>query len=481
MSLRPVPAEEAVPVNMVRLRWLVGSSAVAGVLLVEAFRHNVLDHLYAPFVSGAISNTLLIIGASGFTYVVLTWIARMHDQVMQGRRQAEALYEIGRSLSSLRTAPWSLEAPLARMREMLGADVAIFGALDPVQREITCQSFSGVRDPVHAAGIRLHLGQEVLGRVVSSGHWLKTEAFPKDFTDLPDSYPLLQTEGLVACLAVPVGARGEVTGALLVGYRHARRIPDGELQFLENVAAQMGIALENTRLYRKSEQVAMLEERDRLAREMHDGLAQALAALHLRLEAVTLAARSKPDADLGPELERMQAACAAAYADVRQAILNLRQRLPAGTDLAGYLAEYLHQFGREHDLEVEAAFSAGGVPALAPTSEAQMIRILQEILNNVVRHSRARHVRVQMEARDGQLALTVRDDGLGFDPAAVPTRGHLGLAIMRERAEQAGGSVAVQSAPGTGTQVRVLLPMAEPEWSQSRRERNGNHPDHARR
>ncbi|BDG61122.1 GAF domain-containing protein [Caldinitratiruptor microaerophilus] len=606
--------------NLAQLRWLVGSSAVLGIFLVEGVRHTYLDRVTSPLVSTLIASAFLVLGAGAFTHVVIGWIGRMSDRLAQQqqklnaifahssdailltdaqgrilranpaaerltgrsesdltsvhlweelcrtpdgspvgpeqcpvtevvrtgraipyleatvatgtgrllpvtasfspvpgesgqvvqvavvlrdlsekrtleaevarllaeterrRRQAEALYEISRSLSSLLDAERNLEVPLARVRDMLQADVAVYGVLDPVQREVRCQAMSGSRDPERVAGIRLRLGQGALGRVVSSGRPLRTERFPEDLTEYPDSYPLLQVEGLVACLAVPVGARGEVTGALLVGYRQPHAFTDEEVRFLENVAGQLGIALENTRLYREAEKVAMLEERDRLAREIHDGLAQSLTFLHLRLEALSLLARSGPVPDLAGELERLKAACAAAYADVRQAILNLKQRLPEGTDLGGYLAEYLHEFAQAHHLDVELVLPPAALPPLPPASEAHLIRIVQEALHNVVKHARARRVLVRFDVQLSGLHVTVRDDGIGFDPAAVQAAGHFGLGIMRERAEKAGGELTVESEPGAGSEVRVRLPLAGPSGpaTPERGQNVGAHTDPAR-
>ena len=585
-----------------RRRWWVGISAVLGVLLVETFRHNVLDRHFVPITSGAISDAILVLGAASFTHVVLSWIDRANEQTLlqqrklnaifdyssdavvltdsharilranpaterltgrseseligthlfdslcratdggvmpaakcpvmevvrtnqaipyretmvqagngrllpvttsfspvpdeagstvqvavvlrdlsekraleaevarllaeteHRRRQAEALYEIGRSLASLRAVPWDPEAALTRTREILGADVAVLAVPDPQGPEILLPSSSGSRDPHRLAALRLRRGEDVPGRVISSGRALKSAQFPHDLTDSPTAYPLMVAEGLQSCQAAPVLIRNEVSGAILVGYRQPHVFGENEEQFLASVTSELGIALENARLYRQVEEIATLEERDRLAREMHDGLAQALAALHWRLEALALAARSGVATDLARDLEGLKAACSEAYGDVRRAILNLRQRLPAGTDLAGYLAEYLHQFARDHRLQVSLSQPETGLPPLPPVSEAELIRILPEVLHNAAKHAQARSIQVSLQTVDREMVVTVQDDGVGFDPAALRAPGHYGLAIMHERAERAGGHLTVQSAPGSGTSVRIVLPLAEPEW-----------------
>lgn len=388
-------------------------------------------------------------------------IARLLAETERRRRQAVALYEISRDLAVFLDVERDLAGPLERVREMMEAGVAILGVLDPVTRQIHCPALSGFRNPRAVGELRLRLGQGVLGRVISSGRPVQLGGPDGEPMGDPEAYPVLCAEGVAAALAVPVASRGQVIGALLVGYREPHGITGEDRRLLENVARQLGIALENARLYRQVEKVAMLEERDRLAREIHDGLAQSLASLHLRIESLLLRVRSGALPDLVGTLQELKQACAATYSDVRKAIFNLKQHLPPETDLGGYLAEYLHEFARGQPLAVELTLPPQGLPALPPAAEAHLVRIVQEALHNVVKHARARRVSVKLEHRPQELTVTVRDDGVGFTPAAVRGADHYGLTIMAERARQAGGTLALESAPGAGTVVRVTLPLPE--------------------
>ena len=219
-------------------------------------------------------------------------------------------------------------------------------------------------------------------------------------------------------------------------------------------------------LSRRVERLAVAEERDRLAREMHDSVAQVLAYLLVSLDTVEGLLERGRSAEAAREVARLRASGQEAYADVREAIAGLRTRPQAGASgLAAALAVYVREFGDRAD--VEATFTAGGLDAasgddLTPAAEMQLLRIAQEALANVRKHARATRVTVQLRRTSSAWELVVHDDGAGFSPDAIQStlqaRMHVGLAIMRERAEGMGGALDVASTPGSGTTITVRLP-----------------------
>jgi signal transduction histidine kinase len=220
------------------------------------------------------------------------------------------------------------------------------------------------------------------------------------------------------------------------------------------------------KLTREVERLAVVEERDRLSREIHDGVAQVLASMLVRLDTIErLAARGRVD-ELAQEVGELRRASGEAYADVREAIADLRTRAePGPLGLRRALAEYVGQFG---DRTGVAATFEGQAPEassadLQPAAEVQLLRIVQEALANVRKHARASRVLVRFWFEANAWHVWVEDDGVGFDPPAmVPAeRGQqFGLQIMRERAESIGGSVDVASRPGRGTRVHADVPAA---------------------
>jgi two-component system nitrate/nitrite sensor histidine kinase NarX len=209
------------------------------------------------------------------------------------------------------------------------------------------------------------------------------------------------------------------------------------------VASQAALLIENHRLYLDAEYQAALAERARLAREIHDGLAQTLSYLKLRTAQVLnwLQAGESPRAAEG--LEEVRALLGEAYVDIREAIDGLRLRAEGGG-----MKTWLQPVEADPPPEVQ----------LAPEYQAQIMRILQEALGNVRKHSGARRVWVTWKDDRYGLVLRVRDDGRGFDPRDVPPISRHGLRTMRERAELMGADFQIESLPGAGTTVLLRLP-----------------------
>jgi signal transduction histidine kinase len=224
-------------------------------------------------------------------------------------------------------------------------------------------------------------------------------------------------------------------------------------------------------LFEQVRRLAILEERDRLAREMHDSLGQVLGFVNLKTKvAEDLITRGRA-ADAGEELSQMRSAVQDAYEEVRQAILSLRSA-PHGQGLVPSLREYAGRLREQTGLDVRIE-SADGIE-LAPAVEAQVIRIVQEALTNVRKHAGARSVVVRFGREGADVLVLIRDDGRGFDLGAVEAaKGlHFGLLTMRERAESIGGALRVRSAPGQGTAVELRIPGGDREG----RPGNGSHP-----
>ncbi|MBI3971251.1 MAG: sensor histidine kinase [Chloroflexi bacterium] len=257
-----------------------------------------------------------------------------------------------------------------------------------------------------------------------------------------------------------LGTAIAVAVVLAVSYIFAR-VAFGMIRQMEARLLQRNRELEA--LTREVERLAVLEERERLSREMHDGIAQVLAYLLVRLDTIeSLVERGRTKAAV-EEVERLRTSGQEAYAEVREAIAGLRTRPEPGPNgLAAALRDYTAQFTDRTGIAAtfeasEIDPTAGGLP---PTVEFQLIRIAQEALANVRKHAGAGHVDVRFWHETDGWHLAVRDDGAGFDPAAprAAQRQHFGLEIMRERAASLGGAVSVTSSPGSGATVHVCVP-----------------------
>ena len=257
----------------------------------------------------------------------------------------------------------------------------------------------------------------------------------------PSAHPDLD-----AFLAVPIVFRGDVVGAFYLANKVGGFTPDDE-RLVRDLAAHAAVLIEHARLYEASRELSVLEERNRLARELHDALTQSLFGLRLRLEAGDVAGA-------GSILEEV-------FAELRSLILQLR---PPALELEGLvpsLTKHLDVVGRTHGIAV--AFAPGAIEPVDPDVEQALFRIAQEAVTNVVKHAGAAHVDVRLARTDGVVTLEVEDDGRGFDPdgRAVSAR-RLGLVSMRERASELGGRFEIQSQSGAGTLVRAAVPAVGP-------------------
>jgi signal transduction histidine kinase len=266
---------------------------------------------------------------------------------------------------------------------------------------------------------------------------------------LPSAHPPMG-----AFIGVPVLRGNEVLGVILA----ANKTAGGEFtardeELLTLFAAHAAIALTNARLHEDSRELSAVEERARLARELHDAVSQKLFSIRAHARAASLLAERDP-ARAAAAMSTVSELVAEAQAELRAVIEGLAP--PALEGLVASLRRYADLAGRAHGVHVLVTEHA--VPPLAPETEVAVYRVAQEALHNALRHSGGRCVTVSVSGMARRVVLEVTDDGAGFDPSSAPGTG-LGLASMRQRAAAAGGTVTVVSAPGQGTRVRLEAPV----------------------
>ncbi len=266
--------------------------------------------------------------------------------------------------------------------------------------------------------------------------------------------------GIKAILAAPLACDGQLPlGALLAGNRRSQKFYPRHQALLQTVAAQIALVLQNNRQLAELEYKTMTEERTRLAREIHDGLAQTLGFLKLQV------AQMQSYLERG-DLQRLQGSLhvyyqtlAEAYQDARSAIDGLRIA-PTSTSLRTWLPQMLEEFQENIGSQLQVELSCLETQTDLPTEiQAQLIRILQEALSNVRKHAKAQHVWVSCSEQNSNLVLEIRDDGRGFSPEDVSGPSQHGLRGMRERVELIGADFQMISRPQQGTTIRVCLPL----------------------
>ena len=277
-------------------------------------------------------------------------------------------------------------------------------------------------------------------------------------------YPAWQStpnNGLCSAAVAPLVTGQALLGALVMMANQPDLFQPRQTPFFLAIAQHAALAINNAQLHAQVQQMAVLEERYRLSREIHDGLAQTLSLLGWQLDHLkSLLAKGHLDR-LEQELGTGRNMVREAYLDAREAIDGLRLQSEPPGDLATVLPEYVTDFEDRTGIEATLELSPESI-SLSGETELHLLRIIQEALTNVRKHACARHiwVRLHSEEHSQGLTLTIADDGQGFDPALPRGRKHLGLSTMRERARSQGGDFSIVTGPKQGTRITVTLPSA---------------------
>ena len=383
-------------------------------------------------------------------------------------RDLLTLFEVDRSIRAESNLERLLEGVLSRIQERVRAERSAVYLSDEDGR----LSLAWGRD---ASGETMRAGMEHGWVVGSLARLAAQRREPLMVNDLesqpmlesPDGQPvrLLETDdpvlnGARAALALPMVSENEVIGVIVLADSSRDAFDERELPLMGLLANQVTLAVRNARAYLYSEELAIFDERNRIAREIHDGIAQSLAFTAMKLDLAERILDRDPER-VRQELETAKITLREQIKEVRRSIFALR---PLDLERLGFLEtvrQYVKDFGEQNGVKTTVEIS--GEPKLSPTNEAVMFRILQEALNNIAKHSRAKQVIVQISVSlSSETILTVTDDGVGFDPAkltgVVSSVGGLGLAQMRERVEARGGRFEYLSQPNQGAKVTARLP-----------------------
>jgi two-component system nitrate/nitrite sensor histidine kinase NarX len=374
--------------------------------------------------------------------------AILYEDVLRREAESQALYEIAVDITTFKGGDGILPSIVERAREMTGADAAALclTSLD-------------------------HCGVELAARSGRSELFRARGASWDPVSPVTSCQGLGHSDhGLPAC-PVAVDKSSFIHSVLRMGQNpigelcviaaRQHQFTDEDQRLLDTMADLAAIAVQKATLLEKERQVAVLEERERLSREMHDSLAQVLGYLHLKAQDTRTALTREELTKVGEELEDMASVAHEAYADVREAIIGLRSSVQPDGGIAGTLKDYLTKYSRRAGIHTELLIEDGWRPRFSPDVAVQVVRVVQEALTNVRKHANATWARVRIGREGGEATIVIEDDGRGFDPDILRQTDVLsfGMRTMRERVERVGGRFTVDSVPGEGTRVRIFLPL----------------------
>jgi signal transduction histidine kinase len=291
----------------------------------------------------------------------------------------------------------------------------------------------------------------LLGAMLETPEPYQTDDIQQDprFEGWPDTHP-----NMTSFLGVPIVSKSGTIGAFyLTMKRGAPLFPDTDRRLIQHLAAHAAVAIENARLYERSRELSVVEERNRLARELHDSVTQTLFSLSLIAESAAQLADADP-AKAKDQIRTVQRLAGDAMQEMRSLIFELRPAELEQDGLVSTLEKHVDVLRRVYRKDIDLVVEREC--RLPVRVESELFRIVQEAITNALKHSEATRLEVQIDMLDGHARLAVCDFGVGFDVAEARSRSRrLGLTSMEERAQALGGTVEIESEPGSGTTVTV--------------------------
>ena len=439
----------------------------------DAARHGVTDGISTPLRSeGEVIGILAI--ATGrphsFTEAETSFLsnvgsqlglavrnALLYEQVVVQNDNLNALLSVGKAVTASTNRDEIFSRSLEAIIDVHSVDAVELWLPDGDRLVMNCHR--GVARDAFVQQVQLDYGQDLPGLAARDRE-------PVVVHTLQDDPRLTRGEiasaGFQTYAAIPLGAQDEFLGVLTIAaYSEEALKEPTEVQLLNAICEWISIAIDNYNLYRQVQDQAIVEERERIAREMHDSLGQVLGYVSAQTLAVKKLALDGNTPQAVAELDRLYHTAADLYADVREGILSLRTSTREVGGLIPALRKYIQRY--EELCGISSSFDVDLVSDESPLStstEIQLLRVVQEALTNVRKHAHASRVVVHIAQVNGRLDVEVIDNGAGFDPENLTASGwpRFGLRTMRERAESVGGTFLIDTLPARGTRIAISVP-----------------------
>lgn len=426
---------------------LTSQGKVVGVLALASKREGTFQESSLRLVSGIANQVAMAVDR-----------ASLFQEASRRAQDLAALNEVSTMVSSRLELREVLQASLSKVVEIEGMDAGEVWLWEEPGQEMVMATHYGLFQEAFREIGRFRKGEGFPGRVALTGEPLISADIAHDERFMRDA---VRRAGIHFFACIPLKAEGKVVGVLELAAKESRQLLPRDLQLLTSISNQIGLAIDSARLYEQLQDLAVMEERGRIAREIHDGIGQVLGYVNIKTLAVKKLLDTGEVDVAREELSELQNAARDVYADLREAILGLRSALYRRDGFITVVEEYLDNFNQMFRIPVALSVTPEESPVLVnPQAEIQLIRVIQEALSNVRKHSNASQVQVRLEATDNETRVAIRDNGRGFDPSQLSPGAwpRFGLQTMRERAEGIGGRLEIKSSPGSGTEVLVIIP-----------------------
>lgn len=445
------------------LKWVAVLAPVAFWVLL-LFLRAFLFHEERSLEGDILSLFLIALGASLFSVWIFGIVDNREAEIRRRTEQLSALHTAGLALTTELELSVVLQKVVDLSRDLVNARYGALGVLDEKGSDIQQFVTSGLASEQRSKLGGPPKGRGILGLLIREGVPLRIpdiHAHPLS-VGFPPNHPPMHS-----LLGVPIKSKGRVIGDLYM----TDKIPESsadedkwttfsedDQSLLEMFATQIAIAIENAQLYRQTQQLAILQERERFGMDLHDGVIQSIYAIGLMLEDGQLRLPAQPE-EASVRITRAIQGLNEVIRDIRNYILDLRPQRFQGRDLVRGLDEMARDLRANTFFNVRLKKGQVDASFLSEEQTVEILHILQEALTNVRKHSRASTVDISMSGDDNELCLSIEDDGVGIDPLQSELSTGHGLRNMRERAHALGAEIRFESGPNGGTRMTLGVPI----------------------
>ncbi len=432
------------------------------IFVVEIVRHRVFVEHDPMMIGNIVVSVIVLIGALFFSRITFGIIERMQHETQRRNKELAALNSVALAVSESLNLDVVLYRALDRVLEVTSAESGEMFLWDEQSQEMVKRVHAGIFPEAFQEKTRFRMGEDFAGAVAQSGEPIVVQDLSQDPRLLRAK---VREKGFRSLTSVPLRSKNAIIGAINIASLSPQGFTSEDMQLLTSIGNQIAMAIENASLHEKMQGMAALEERERIAREMHDGLAQVLSFVNIKTQAARQFLATGQEAQAETQLKQLEDIAQNAYTDVREVILGLRSTATPQKGMAYTLKEYLFHFSQLSNIKTELQISDGMASSLSTTTEFQVIRIIQEALTNIRKHARASNAWVRISTEGDQVQIIIEDDGQGFDVSHI-RRGdwpRFGLQTMRERANSVRGTLDIKSTIGQGTSVILKVPQAQGE------------------
>jgi signal transduction histidine kinase len=323
---------------------------------------------------------------------------------------------------------------------------------EPTTDVLTLKAGAGGYHSTFPSSFSIRFNEGIIGTAAISDEPVNVHDVTIDTRYLPfDRLPDTRSE-----LAIPIKMASDTLGVLDIQSTDTSAFDEIDVFTLSTLSDQLGVAIENARLYSETREIAIIEERNRMAREIHDTLAQGFTGIILQLEAAEQALDGD-DRSVQEHLNRARRLAKESLNEARRSVRALRPQKLEDQELSSTLQQYLILFSQDTGIKVDFTFS-GNVGMIPTPVEDSLLRVSQEAINNIRKHANARQVDVSLTVQENIVILNITDDGQGFDVKA-PVPGRFGLIGIHERVQTLNGSLVIRSKPGKGAYLNIKIPI----------------------